>query len=254
MSPQPTLVLRSLLVWTKVVLLILIWFPFLCTVRLLDHTKSRVHTGYWFRALGRAMTHTNPFWTIEIDGPVVLPENRSYVVVSNHQSLADIPIISSVKWEMKWVVKKELFRTPFVGWMMRLAGDIRLDRADRRSGALMLLKAKEYLSDGCSVMFFPEGTRSPDGRIGVFTTGAFQLAIRTGVPVLPIVLDGSHSCLPKKSWIFGEKSVIRMKIFSPVPTTALENAEDLRDSIRGRMEEQITEWRSRPSTRETGSG
>jgi len=142
-----SIIIRSIVVWTQTILLILIWLPFLSVVRLFDRTKARVHTGYWFRALGRAMTRVNSFWKIDISGSRTLPEDRAYVVVSNHQSLADIPIISSAKWEMKWVAKKELFRIPFVGWMMRLAGDISLDRGNRRSGAVMLLRAKEYLQD-----------------------------------------------------------------------------------------------------------
>jgi len=206
-----------------------------------------MHTGYWFRALGRAMTRANSFWELDITGPRTLPEKRPYVVVSNHQSLADIPIISSAEWEMKWVAKRELFKVPFVGWMMRLAGDISLDRGDRRSGAVMLLRAKEYLQNGCPVMFFPEGTRSVDGNIGAFTTGAFQLAIRTGVPVLPIALDGSRNCLPKRSWVFGGPATIRIRIFPPIPTSGLaaDSAEMLRDSVRDLLLQQIQEWRGR---------
>jgi 1-acyl-sn-glycerol-3-phosphate acyltransferase len=251
MDFRPMPPIRSLFIWSKTIFLIIIWLPFLCVVRLFDRTPARVHTGYWFRALGRAMTRANSFWTIDLIGPVVLPEQRAYVVVSNHQSLADIPIISSVKWEMKWVAKRELFRVPFVGWMMQLAGDIPLDRADRRSGAMMLLRAKEYLAKGCSVMFFPEGTRSLDGNLGHFTTGAFQLAIKTGTPLLPIVLDGSHACLPKKSWVFGGKSVIRLRVFPPLPTEGLsgDDAESLKNSVRALMEQQIREWRAPGRTR-----
>ena len=130
---------------------------------------------------------------------------------------------------------------------MEKPADISLDRGDRRSGAVMLLRAKEYLQDGCSVMFFPEGTRSVDDSIGPFTTGAFQLAIRAGVPVLPIAVDGSHACLPKKSWIFGGPATIRVRIFPPIPTSdlAADGAETLRDRARAMIVQQVQEWRSR---------
>ena len=142
-------------------------------------------------------------------------------MVSNHQSLADIPILSNLPWEMKWIGKKELFSLPFVGWMMKLAGDIPVDRANSRSGARMLLTAMKYLERKCSVIFFPEGTRSPDGRVARFTDGAFHLAIKAHVPILPVAIEGSYDCLPKKSWRFGKPSRIHVRVLPEVSTTGM---------------------------------
>ncbi len=167
------------------------------------------------------------------------------MVVANHQSMADIPLISHVPWEMKWVGKVELFRLPIIGWMMRLASDIPVDRADRRSGAKMLLRCLKVLEHKCSVMFFPEGTRSPDALLGKFNEGAFHIAIKAQVPVLPLVIEGSHGCLPKKSWKFGEPSTIRLKILEPVETRGMTvtDVEKLRDTVRGMIAGQLAEWR-----------
>jgi 1-acyl-sn-glycerol-3-phosphate acyltransferase len=222
------------------------WLPLLAVIRLFDRTPAHMHTGLWFRRLGRALTRVNASWTINITGSDTLPAGGAFVVVSNHQSLADIPLLSNLKWEMKWVAKKELFETPVIGWMLRLAGDIPVDRKDARSGARMLISAMEYLKKGCPVMFFPEGTRSVDGEIGPFGDGAFHLAIRAQVPILPLCIEGSHLCLPKKSWMLGAPASIRIRVFEPVTTSGLTKADiqQLKDHTRTLIAGQINAWRA----------
>jgi len=237
--------LRSLWVWGAVAALILVWLPLLALIRLFDADPVRYTTGRWFRRLGVAMTKVNPSWRVHRDGERIENPRRPYVVVSNHQSLADIPIISHLPWEMKWIGKAELFSLPFVGWMMRLAGDIPVDRADRRSGARMLLAANRCLQLKCSVMFFPEGTRSPDGRVWKFNEGAFHLAIKAGVPVLPVAIEGTRDCLPKRSWKFGPPQEIRLRVLPSVETAGLTSAQvaELRDRVRDMIVGQIALWR-----------
>src|SRR5690606_23800217 len=99
-------------------------------------------------------------------------------------------------WEMKWMAKKELFALPIIGWQLKLAGDIPVDRNNPRDAVRSLRKAKAYLEEKSSVMIFAEGSRSPDGEVGPFLDGAFRLAITAGVPVLPVVVDGTAHCLP----------------------------------------------------------
>ncbi len=241
----------SLYVWVSVCALIVGWFFLLLVVRITDRDPVRYRTGYLFRRLGVAMTRVNPFWQIHLQSVPIENPRRPYVVVSNHQSMADIPILSHVPWEMKWVAKEELFRLPFVGWMMRLAGDISLNRKDRRSGARMLLAAEKYLAGKCSVILFPEGTRSPDGRVRQFAEGAFYLAIRANVPILPIAVDGSHDCLPKHSFLFGDPATVRVAVLSPVETSGweLNRAAELRDHVRSKIVQQLAEWRGVTSTR-----
>jgi len=237
--------LRSIWIWLAIALLILVWLPLLIVVRIFDTDPVHYRTGRWFRRLGVAMTKVNPTWRLKITGERIANPRNPYVVVSNHQSFADIPLISHLPWEMKWVAKQEIFKVPIVGWMLRLAGDIRLNRQDRRSGARMLLAASKYLSQKCSVMFFPEGTRSPDGRVGQFTDGAFALAIKTQLPVLPVVVDGSRDCLPKRSWKFGPAQTIRLAVLPPVETAGMtiEEVPKLRDHVRRLIVEQISAWR-----------
>jgi 1-acyl-sn-glycerol-3-phosphate acyltransferase len=146
---------------------------------------------------------------------------------------------------MKWVGKKELFDTPIVGWMMKLSGDIPVDRKDPRSGARMLLTAMNYLKRGCPIMFFPEGTRSKDGTVGKFNDGAFHLAIRAQVPILPIAVEGSHRCLPKHSWVFGEPARVKLKVFAPIETAGMtpNDIATLRERVRSVIIRQIADWR-----------
>jgi 1-acyl-sn-glycerol-3-phosphate acyltransferase len=111
-----------------------------------------------------------------------------------------------------------------------------------------LIKAQRYLEKHCSVMIFPEGTRTLDGRVRPFTDGAFHLAIRAKVPVLPLVVDGSRDCIPKHSWKFGKPSDIRLKVLSPVDTSSMtmDDVASLRDRVRRAIMTEIAGWRSVP--------
>ncbi len=239
------LAVRSLLIWIAIGTLILVWLPLLLVVRLFDRDIARYRTGRTFRRLGAAMTRVNPFWTVHIEGD--LPENprHPYVVVANHQSLGDIAVISRLPWEMKWVAKAELFRLPIAGWMMRIAGDIPVDRGDLRSRALTIKRALAVLHRDCSVMFFPEGTRSRDARVRRFQTGAFRLAIEAGTPVLPIAIDGTSHAIPKHGWKFGEQIEARVSVLPPVEAQGYEidDAPALAETVRQQIIEQIAAWR-----------
>ncbi len=243
--------LSSIWTWIAVGILILVWLPLLAIVRLFDRDPAYYKTGRWFRRVGVAMTKINPMWTIDVDpGNIENPRNP-YIVVCNHQSLADIPVVSLLPWEMKWVGKKELFDLPISGTLMKLAGDISVDRSDKRSGAQALIKARDYLDKKCSVFFFPEGTRSKDGRVGRFNDGAFGLAIKAGVPVLPVALDGTVDALPKHSLLFSHSDDIRVKVLEPVSTEGLgrNDVRALQLQVRQIIINQIAEWRGvEPST------
>jgi 1-acyl-sn-glycerol-3-phosphate acyltransferase len=237
---------RSLWIWFAVIALLIFWLPLLALIKLFDRDPVRYRTGRWFRRLGAAMCKVNPQWRIHLSGQEAVTNPRKpYVVVSNHQSHADIPILSNLPWEMKWIGKKELFTLPFIGWMMKLAGDIPVDRSDRRSGAKMLLTSMKYLEQKCSVIFFPEGTRSPDGRVGRFNDGAFHLAIKAQVPILPIAVEGSYGCLPKKSWKFGKPSEVHVRVLAEVATAGMtkDDAATLSTRVREMILEQVAAFR-----------
>jgi 1-acyl-sn-glycerol-3-phosphate acyltransferase len=237
---------RSLWVWFAISLLLILWLPLLAVIRLFDRDPVRYRTGRWFRRVGVMMTKVVPTWRFHVVGAdTVTDPRRPYVVVSNHQSFADIPIISRLPWEMKWVAKQAVFKVPFGGWMMRLAGDIEVKRDCHLSRGGVLPQARWYLDRHCSVMFFPEGTRSHDALVSRFHDGAFRLAIEAQAPVLPLALDGTMNCLPKHSWILRGISDIRLQVLPPVETKGLTDADigALRDRVRQMIMRQVAAWR-----------
>lgn len=205
---------------------------------------GKYRTGRQFRRLGYLMASVNPAWTIRISGKYPKSMRNPYIVVCNHQSFADIPIVSRLPWDMKWVGKDSLFKLPVLGWMMKVARDIPVSRGDRRSRAQVMLDTKERLEQKVSVMIMPEGTRSPDGRVGEFNDGAFKLALKLGIPVLPIALDGSFDALPKSGWLFGSGSIIKLHVFDPIEPSDWENdGTGMCDHVRKMIIHKVADWR-----------
>ncbi len=199
--------------------------------------------GRWMRRFGRVTSALTPLWKFRVEGPTPPGIDReSYVVVSNHQSTADPFLLSSLPWDMRWISKESLFKLPLLGWMMQAGGDIPLKRGDRSSVEKMFEACRQTLAAGVSVMIFPEGTRSPDGKLGPFKDGAFTLAIETQRPMLPLAVYGTRACRPKGSLWFGEaKAVVR--VLEPVPTTGLtlEDLPKLREAVREKIAVAVTE-------------
>lgn len=240
----------SMTIWVGIALLVLLWLPILGIFRLFDWDSTRYRTGKTFRKLGYFISRINPNWYIEIEGAENIDDRTPYVMVSNHLSNADIPLISNLPWEMKWVAKKELFKVPFLGWMMSMSGDISVDRASNTKRAGIFTRSSFYLKRKCSVMFFPEGTRSRTGLLNTFSTGAFDLAIQEKVPILPIVIDGTQDCLPKKTWVFKRAVQIKLKVLSPIDTSNLKESDTLllMNRVRSSIANQLSEWRELPLT------
>lgn len=239
--------IKSLLIWVGIALLILIWLPLLAISRVFDRDPALYRTGKLFRKLGKAISKINPNWQIAISGYQGIDDRTPFIMVCNHLSQADIPLISNLPWEMKWVAKKELFDTPVVGWMMKLAGDISVDRSAVDRKEVTFQQARYYLDRNCSVMFFPEGTRSRNGKLNRFKVGAFVLAIREQKPILPMVIDGTQNTLPKRSWKFGMAKQIKLKVLEPISTEGLQttDVDVLAKQVRTKILDQLSEWRGK---------
>jgi 1-acyl-sn-glycerol-3-phosphate acyltransferase len=130
--------------------------------------------------------------------------------------------------------------------MMSMSADVPVIRSDRRKAAHALLQCARYLRQGCSMVFFPEGTRSRDGEVLPFNDGPFQLAIRERVPVLPVVLDGSRDALPRNSWMFGSTLDIHLRVLDPVPVDGFDvkQAAILREKVRQNMIDELERIRT----------
>lgn len=162
-------------------------------------------------------TWINPRWPMRIDGRERIRVDRAYMMVANHQSLLDILVMFRLFVHFKWVSKIENFRVPLIGWHMSLNRYIKLRRGDRTSVEAMMRACEAALADGNSVMMFPEGTRSPDGRLRAFKTGAFLLAQRCRVPILPILVQGTALALPKRGFVLRGRHVIVLRVLDEIP-------------------------------------
>jgi len=236
-------------VWSWLVLgvVIVVWLPLVTAVWLVTRPfdRGRYAAGYLFRKLTVVHEALNPLWTFRSTGRRITDPRRPYVVVANHQSFVDILLISHLPWEMKWLAKEDFFRYPLVGWMMRMAGDIRLVRGERDSVVAAMAACRERLDAKVSVMIFPEGTRSRDGELQAFKDGAFRLAIEAGVPVLPLAVNGAYTALVKGDWRLGV-SHAEVRVLDPVDTAGmtLDDVARLRDDVRSRIADAVHEMRA----------
>ena len=225
----------SLWAWFVLVLCILLWFPLMIVVLLLTgpFDRARYATGYLFRRIGPVMATLNPLWRFRYSGVMPKDPRRPFVVVSNHESFADILLISHLPWEMKWLSKAELFRIPVMGWMMWLAGDIPVKRGFGPSAVEAMERCRDTLRKRVSVLIFPEGTRSKTADLLPFKDGAFRLAIEAGVPILPLALSGTGTALPKHGWRFG-RSAAEVRVLEPIETAGMTLADvpDLKARVR----------------------
>ena len=138
---------------------------------------------------------------LQVQGAEHIPRSTPAIYVANHQSNFDIPILyAGLPLQFRWMAKQELFRVPLFGLAMKRSGYIPIDRSDRRKAMHSLTLAAERIRSGTSVIVFPEGTRTPDGRLQDFKQGALLIAAKAGVPVVPVAIHGSFRIQPKGSW------------------------------------------------------
>lgn len=158
----------------------------------------------------------NPFWSVSISGLEHVDRKKPYVMVSNHQSMADILVVFRSFLHFKWVSKKSMFKVPLLGWNMWLNGYIPIERGDAASREACMAHCRRWLAQGSSVFFFPEGTRSADGTMRSFKLGAFQLALETGTEILPMVIRGSRYAIPKHSIVLSRKARMSLEVLPPI--------------------------------------
>jgi 1-acyl-sn-glycerol-3-phosphate acyltransferase len=187
-----------------------------------------------------------PQWTTEFDGVENIEPGRTYVLVANHQSLGDILLLFGLFRHFKWVSKAEIFKVPFIGWNMRMNDYVRLVRGDAASIEEMMDECRKHLKAGSSVMLFPEGTRSADGQVKPFKRGAFSLARELGLPIVPIVVDGTHDALPKHGLVFRQNDTLRMRVrvLPAVEPDAAPDVQGLSDLVRDRIVNELANMRA----------
>jgi 1-acyl-sn-glycerol-3-phosphate acyltransferase len=189
-------------------------------------------------------TYVFPYWTVEVRNRERITRGDTYVLVANHQSLLDILVLFRLYKHYKWVSKIEIFRVPFVGWNMSLNRYIAIRRGDKSDATRMMEACGTALDGGSSIMIFPEGTRSPTGNIRDFRHGAFTLAWRHHVPVLPIIVDGTLDALPKYGLTLSDAAHIVIQVLDPIEPAGFADAEALRDHVRDVMVGELARLRA----------
>lgn len=198
-----TSILFTIFLFTVMLVLTAVTFPF-------DRKRKIQHAQcFWW---SEVVIRLNPYWDVVVEGLENIDKDRTYVVVANHQSMADIVMLFQTRMQFKWIAKDSLFRVPFLGWCMSLAKHIRLNRTNLSSIRTAYREASNWIDNGISVMFFPEGTRSETGALGDFRNGAFKLAQKKKVAVLPIAIQGTGGAISKGKWVFNTSSTIRMTV------------------------------------------
>lgn len=225
-------ILITILLFFAVLVLTILLFPF-------DKQKKVTHAQcFWW---SDAVIGLNPFWNVKVRGLENIDHKKNYVIIANHQSLADIAVLYQLKTQFKWVAKASLFKIPFVGWCLSLIKHIRLTRGDFASIKEIYRQASVWLQKDMSVLFFPEGTRSANDRMGEFQNGAFKLAIKERKPILPVCIKGTQAAIPKGSWIFKAKVDGAVIVLPEVPTEGLVPGDfiSLRDTVRFKIQEAL---------------
>ena len=163
------------------------------------------------------------------------PVGETFVVMSNHQSLYDIPVIFQVlKRRVRMVAKTELFKVPVWAGAMRAAGFVEVDRQNRARAIASLRRAKQALQSGTSIWIAPEGTRSESGRLGPFKQGGFHLALETGARILPVAIDGTRNVLLARGGTVHNGCSVKVTICPPIDVSeyARDRRQELSDLVR----------------------
>ncbi len=194
--------LKTILVYLWAPFANLLWYTHtvvMATISLLlwpfDRTGAMQHwcARWWCRLVAWSI-----FARIRVYGTENVSADQNYVYMANHSSLIDIPaLFAYLPHQFRIMAKKELFWVPFMGWHLWSAGNFPIDRSDPRKTAKSLRGVIDGVRAGKSLAVFPEGTRTPDGRLQDFKQGAFKIAVRAGVPIVPVSIRGTFKLLPK---------------------------------------------------------
>ncbi|HET9034371.1 MAG TPA: lysophospholipid acyltransferase family protein [Dokdonella sp.] len=180
---------------------------------------------------------------LELAGFEAVDLSRPHVIVANHQSIIDICVLfRAIPLPLRFVLKQELASLPFVGAYARAMGMVFIERNSARNASRKLHDAAMIFDEGHCLCAFPEGTRSRDGRVGTFKGGVFKLAIETGIPILPVVIEGSGNVLPACGFRV-RPGRIRLRAGSPVQTRGLNQAD--RQELANRCRRMIIEMQHR---------
>lgn len=229
--------LRTLYCWTALALLTLlvgaIYIPWLLVAGA-DSRFLRSLERFWVWTILEASNAR-----VHMRGMENVRPGESYIVMSNHRSMYDIPVVHYLLGkgrDLRWIGKEELLKVPVFGQAFGLSRHIEIDRRRRERGIAALKRAAAESAEGVSFVIMPEGTRSRDARLLPFKRGPFHLAIDTGLPILPVAIAGSERLMRKGSWWI-LPGTIELTVLPPIPSRGL--GKDSIDDLSGRVREAI---------------
>lgn len=230
------MLIRTLLVWLIGLPFTIFIFIFVIISLAFDRSGSSIHSigALW----GRILLFLSGV-TVEIKGTENLLQNSPQIIASNHKGAFDILALQAfIPIQFRWVAKKSLFKIPIIGWSMSLAGYVSIDREKAGSAYKSIERAAEKVKKGVSVLIFPEGTRSSAGSLLPFKRGGFLLAIKSGVPIIPVSIRGTEN-LMKKDSILIRPGVVKVVIGKPIPVSDTDE-KPLMEMVRKAIEEGLT--------------
>ena len=218
-------IFRSLWLYTVSVTAVIIIGLLIILIGIFD--KRKTYTGRLTNIWAKWICIFSRF-KIYTEGLENLDLNKQYIFISNHESILDIPIVlSQLPFNIIFLTKKELFKVPFFGWAIYLAGMISVDRKNSDNAKQSVDFALKSISENdINILVYPEGTRSNPGKLLPFKTGSFILAIHSGLPIVPITTINTGKNLPKSAFFLRNKSDIKVIIDKPIITKGMDPEKD----------------------------
>ena len=250
MTKQLLKTVFSTFIWIYYIILFVLFFPFVLLIYLVTLPFDRYQTvaNRFFMQMARFMMYINPGWRIKFYDLDKLVVGKGTIYVANHQSFMDLPLLALLPGTVKWVSKKSLFKIPVLGWMIKMAGHLSIDRK-KKTAIKRLDNLVEPLKDGITVMIFPEGTRSLDGELKSFRNGAFLLAEKHNFRLQPIVTEGTRQLLPSHSWVFEPSQPIQVHVLDPIEPENYSSVSELRNATHEAMKNKLEAIRETESNR-----
>lgn len=188
------------------------------------------------------MMMASPGWKMNFEGTDKFDPSQPTIFVCNHQSFLDMAVIYQLPWKMKWVSKKSLTYIPVMGWLVWLTGHLTINRSSK-TALKKLDNLVQPIKDLVPVMIFPEGTRTMDGELKPFKSGAFILALEHGFKIQPMVINGGHIAMPSGSSDLNPKVNFKLRVLDSVEVEKFEGVKELKDHVRTLMNKELQDLR-----------
>lgn len=221
--------LRTIIFWVNVFAITAVCTFCIFVKRLTNPTISKLALSRYAHNIaclwGDLIIKTTPGWKTEIRGYEHLQEAKSkaVIIISNHESAADIFALFTTWLQFRWLSKASVFSLPMIGQSMQWAGYVPVERGNQNSHKEAMAQSRYWLEQNISMLFFPEGSRSKDGQLKPFKTGAFRLSVDTGIPILPVVIHGTRKMISKHSIVPNPANVV----ISALPAIQARDNEDI---------------------------